>query len=153
MTAPKKSPVKKPTKADLLRAKRAKRKPMSGRQLKMQATPPSGFSGRWFNDEGSRLQQAIDAGWLFTDKSTKGVLASSDDPGTRVRILVNRKRSEPVYAYFMVIEQELYQEDQAAKAASVKETVKQIERKPPTQAGSEDDQVYVKTADLSRSPL
>lgn len=152
MTEPKTEQPKKQTKAQRLKEKRQQRKPLTGRIQKLQIDIPDGFAGRWFNDVGPRIQNALAAGWEFIDPKTQlNVRERPDDMGSVVRERVDKKLSnEPIYAYLMVIEKELYDEDQASKMNEVLETDRKIVKGdiPNSKGAVDGDLVYVKKADL-----
>lgn len=155
MDASKDAP-KKLTKAQKLKLKRENRKPMTGRVQKLGFDIPKGYVGRWFNDQGPRINQAHAAGWEFISSSTKQISEHSDDLSTMVRVRVDKNLTgEPVFAYLMVIEEELYSDDQAKKLENVLETEKQIVKgKEPRMKDNVDGElVFVKSADLRGQPL
>lgn len=147
----KEAPQRKATRAQRLQEKRSQRKPMTSRVQKLSVDLPDGYTGRWFNDVGSRIQDAQAAGWEFVDQTTGRVAATSDDLGTVVRQRVDRKlTNEAVYAYLMIIETELYDEDQAKKLDALVGGEKDIVRGKAEFMGDkvDGDLVYVKEADL-----
>lgn len=79
-------------------AKRRRRSPVGGMQLKLSAPPRPGFVRRWFNDEGNRIAQAEELAYDFvTDPNVQS--ASSD---TRISRLVGTKANgEPLRAFLM----------------------------------------------------
>jgi len=104
-----------------LEEKRAKRQPIMGntQRLKMDSIP-KGFVARWFNDDGSRIQDARNAGWEFLRKDDNEIVEDVDDMGTVIRQRVDKKASgEPLYAYLMVLEEEIYNEAQEEKQAGI----------------------------------
>ncbi len=68
--------------------------------------PVPGFRTYWFNDDGNRIQLALNSGWDFIDRSEvmMGVELGPDnkDLGSKVRYVVGTLRSgDPMYAYCM----------------------------------------------------
>ena len=109
-----------------------------------------------FNDTGPNIQEACGAGWEFVDASSGDVVANTDDMGTMTRMRVDKKLTgEPLFAYLMVLEEELYEEDQNAKLEALAETEDQIaEGNAPSLKGNIDGTTtYVKQADLRSTPL
>ena len=154
---PKEPQQRKLTRKQQLKLKRENRKPITGRVQKLGFDIPAGYVGRWFNDQGPRIQQALAAGYEFIDSKSKNVIASENyDNETVVRQRVDRKQSgEPLYAYLMVLEKELYDEDQAKKLESVIETENQIVtgKHPKDKDKIDGELVYVKSADLRGQPM
>ena len=107
------------------------RVPFGGPRLKLQLSPQDQklfkmreMVPRWFNDEGSRIQMALGAGYNFVEPKFAGSLGQGalhqdgkdSESGLRVSLIVNR--GDPVVrAYLMEIKKEFYDEDQKAKEA------------------------------------
>jgi hypothetical protein len=104
------------SKKTILEEKRKNRIPMD-RVQKLQVPIPAGYVGRWFNDtQGGRVQQAIAAGWRFLTAEEMKVQEDDHDRGTALSRHVGANRDgSSQQAYLMVIEKELYDEDQKAK--------------------------------------
>lgn len=152
----KKAPVKKLTKAQRIAQKRKNRKPISGREQKLKMNVPDGFVGRWVNDVGGRPADFLAAGWEFVDSASGRPVEHLPSDGTVIRERVDKTNdNQPLYAYMMVIEEELYNQDQAAKVEALKENEKEIARgKAAAFEGNIDgDLVYVKSADLRDKPM
>lgn len=130
--------------------KRKNRKPIMGGSRKLVFDElPKGFVGRWFNDEGSRIQDALNAGWEFLSLSDNEVVSEVDDLGTVHKRRVDKKASgEPLYAYLMVIEKEIFDEDQAAKQTAIDKAVQGMKKGDSESFGGRIDgnTTYVKTA-------
>lgn len=114
---------------EIIAEKRAKRKPIATRQQKLAVEIPDGFEGRWVNDRGRRIPDFIAAGWDFIDAKSGGVAESGADKESLACMRVDKiGNGEPLLAYLMVIEKELYDEDQRAKARAIDETVDGLRR-------------------------
>ena len=89
---------------------------------------------RWVNDEGGRIGDALEGGYEFIqDPKAEGRVG--DDPlhtqgmGSAVNIKVGtRDDGSPIHGYLMVIDKELYEDDQADKMARVDEVDDAIKR-------------------------
>lgn len=108
------------------RADRTKRQPFGVMRQKLsvdQGTIESlkkrGMKPRWFNDDGSRVMDAINGGYEFVENHKDGIkLGTQETPAEdrRIKVLVGKsKNGAPVYAYLMAIKLEFYEEDQAGK--------------------------------------
>lgn len=143
----------KQTRKERLEEKRKKRIPL-GRQgilTELHQYIPHGCVGRVFNDSGRRIEDALNDGWEFVSTTGK-MVASQDEKESVVRRRVDKKMSgEPLYGYLMVIEEELYNERQAEKEASIKETEADLRRGAASAQGGRIDgnTTYVKTAKFS----
>ena len=79
-----------------------------------------GFHLHIFNDDGSRIEDAIAGGWTFVTpdevgKTAPHVTSRNTDLGDKVRFLVGKNESGgPQYAYLMKIKEEWWLEDQQA---------------------------------------
>lgn len=151
----KEPPKKRVTSKSRIAEKRKNRVPIEGRQQKLAMKIPDGFVGRWFNDVGTRIQQAKEAGYEFLDSQTVDVVTEGVDMGSVVRQRVDRKlTNEPVYAYLMVIEKELYDEDQAKKLEAIISTERKVVKGDDVRQGVDGDLVYVKEAKIGAdSPM
>lgn len=105
---------------------RAKRTPLGVQRLKLKASERPGFVRRWINDNGSRVQQALQGGYEFVRKDGQ---ASTTDMGESISLIVGRTEAgTPMRGYLMEIRQEWYQEDQATKNELINATEEQIQR-------------------------
>lgn len=99
------------------RIDRNKRIPLGGISLKLQATQRPGFTLRYVNDDGARISDALQAGWMFVPRDD----ATPDDgqAGSVFRDVGAAKGGGVQRAYLMDIPTEWYEADQAAKAAAI----------------------------------
>lgn len=135
---------------------RKERIPLGTVRQKLSAPSVDGKVRRWINDDGGRIPMAEQGGYEFvTDDGLKigetNLGSGNQDLGSRVsRIVGTKANGEPLRAYLMEIDKDSYDEDQAAKAAKIKETDDQIrhgniERKP-------DDGRYVPRDGINYKP-
>ena len=139
-----------------VREKRKQRTPIESTAKRLDAKAPPGFVGRYFNDAGSRIDAAKAAGWEFMVDATGELTQNNDDPGTLIRIRVDKNLTgEPLYAYFMVIEEELYAEDQKRKLDDLIDTEKELERgeSQKLEGKIDGEKTYVKDASLADQPM
>lgn len=124
-----------PTKEEKARiAARKERVPLGVPRMKLKTSSREGYHRRFVNDwyAGSpdRLQEAQTGGYEFvTDPTKVGDSPELDaaQPDSRVsKIVGTRPDGQPIRAYLMEIKQEFYDEDQAAKMASIDEVEKQM---------------------------
>jgi hypothetical protein len=137
-------------------AARRERIPLGTPRQKLSAPARPGKVCRWVNDDGGRVSMAEQGGYDFvTDDGMKigdtNVGSGNQDLGSRVsRVVGTKTDGSPMKAYLMEIDEDLHKEDQAAKAARVKETDDQIrlgniERKP-------DDGRYIPETGITYKP-
>jgi len=104
---------------------RAARVPLNALQAKLQVrNTERGFNYRWFNDDHGRIAAAQAAGYEFVeDEDAKAERAGTNaESDTRISFPAGTRRDgKPMNAYLMKIREEFYNEDQAAKQASVDE--------------------------------
>lgn len=115
------------------KAKRKERIPLGNARLKLTAPVKEGKKRRWINDVGGRLDMAQQGGYEFvTDSNLQIGEAGTDgnqDLGTRIsRVVGTREDGQPMQAYLMEIDEDLYNEDQAAKARKLDEVDNEIRR-------------------------
>jgi hypothetical protein len=110
-----------------------------------------GWSYRWVNDSGTRIYDRKKQGWEFVtapdgmDVGQDLTTGGNTDLGTQISTHVgNNAKGDPIIAYLMRIEDELYQEDQAAKQQKVQSVEDQItgSNKTKEQAQSEGGTTY-----------
>lgn len=101
---------------------RGRRVPLGGFTQRLGGEHRPGYVARWFNDEGGRIAQALEAGYEFVYH--KG--AESTDPGNRISQIVSKETG--MRAYMMEIREEWYNEDQAVKQKSINEVEAQFKR-------------------------
>jgi hypothetical protein len=111
---------------------------------------------RWINDTADgRVQRAEDGGYGFvtadgTERIGEGQNGNSD-LGSRIsRIVGTKEDGTPLRAYLMAIDEEYYQEDQAAKQKEVDEIDAQIRSGSVGNTKPGQDGRYVK--DISYKP-
>lgn len=103
------------------RTKRESRSSFSGTEAKLRiGNTVQGYHLHILNDSPGRIDQALQTGYEFVSPNEVGgvannVVSRNTDLGDKVRFLVGTgPNNEPMYAYLMKIEQDLYQEDQQA---------------------------------------
>lgn len=127
---------------------RAERIPLGVRKQKLNAEIRKGYVGRWVNDDGDRINQALQGGYTFVAKDN---VAKSDDPGNRISRVVGSKASGgALTAYLMEIPEEWYREDQLAKQGRIDDTEALIKRGSLVQKPGEDG-AYTKSVKFSRA--
>ena len=120
---------------DTARAERPERIPLHKQASVLAvAEVPDGKVGRWVNDvnNGSRLHAFLLAGWEFV--TADGITSVEYEDGG----VVSRNVGNGVASYLMVLDKELYDEDQKAKADKLLETDRAM------QAKTEQDRFYGK---------
>lgn len=101
---------------------RKKRIPLGSPLKKLTASNiPAGKVARWFNDKPGRLDAALDGGYEFVRdpkvKTGEGAADGNEDLGSMVSKVVGSEDSgTPIRAYLMIIDKELYEEDQSLKS-------------------------------------
>ncbi len=123
------------------------RRRFGGRRQKLQVEPIDGYRLRWINDQDGRIQDAIEGGYEFVEKSEipEGVgdgqiHQDNSDLNSRVSKVVSR--GEPIIrAFLMKIKEEYYLEDQAAKEEVNKATDEAMRMGSPS--GNVVDNQYV----------
>lgn len=103
------------------RPAKKERIPLGGMKLKLAAPQRKGFERRWFNDAGTRIHDALAAGYEFVhDETTQEEL---DRDKARIKKVVGTQESgQPLYAYLMETKESYYKADQKAKEDSIRET-------------------------------
>ena len=103
--------------------RKVERRPLGGLSLKLDGVIPKGYVGRWINDDGSRLQDALAAGYFFARKDEMKFDKRNEKHFTKGSGLskpVGTKDSgEPMKAYLMLIRKEFSDQDRAAKKAKI----------------------------------
>lgn len=114
------------------KASRKERIPLGSPRQKLSAPTVAGKVRRWVNDSGGRLPMAEQGGYDFVqDNGEKigdtNIGSGNQDMGSRIsRIVGTKEDGSPLRAYLMEIDEDLYREDQADKAARIKEVDDQI---------------------------
>ncbi len=122
---------------------RAARVPLGGSRLKLKYAQRPGFWRYWFNDQGSRIQDAQGAGYEFVEETVDG---------RRVKVsrrVGTHEDGSSMTAHLMEIRQEFHDEDQAAKRADVDEIDNAIKGGEPRGGTSESDRYYTPTEGTS----
>ena len=82
---------------------------------------PKDKVSRWVNDKEDRLFKFLQGGWEFVTDEGTVVGEKTVDASRGVGTVVHRQVGGGVTAYLMVIDRELYEEDQLAKQDNVDE--------------------------------
>jgi len=145
-----------PTREEIDRI-RATRQPLAGGvgRLHVHGSLP-GYHLHIFKDEGTRIAMALQAGYAFVQRGEgsiqmgRDVASIDNDPGSRIRVVMGSKGTEPMYGYLMKIPEELYNEDMARQEAEVEAVDRQIQG---GQIGeTTDQQRYVPKAGVQYDP-
>ena len=106
------------------RSRRDSRTSFNGTEAKLRiGNQIDGYHLHILNDTPGRIDQALSAGYEFVSPDEVGgvannVVSRNTDLGDKVRFLVGTgTNNEPMYAYLMKIELDLYEEDQQALQA------------------------------------
>jgi hypothetical protein len=127
---------------------RAERVPLGVRRPKLNAEIREGYVGRWVNDDGNRVQDALKGGWDFVLRDSE---AKSDDASSRIAKDVGSKSNGTrLIAYLMEIRKDWYDEDQAAKQSGIDATENLIRRGDLVQKSGVDG-AYTKVAKVTRA--
>jgi hypothetical protein len=127
---------------------RRKRIPLGVHRSKMSVPAgliPDGHHGHWLNDVDNRLMMAQQGGYDFVENNGRYKIGEdtndvNSDLGSKVSQIVDREKG--TRAYLMVIPQEFYDEDQAAKLKPVDEIDQQIKNGGYKADGLESDKAY-----------
>lgn len=107
-----------------------------------------GYSARFFNDTGNRINDAIKGGWMPVYQEGNLDLGDGEyDPDRDIwvsQVVGTQEGGKPLLAYLMKIKKEWYDADQANKAAKIQEVDDAISKRGIDQPIG--DQHYVKTA-------
>lgn len=127
---------------------RKQRVPLGNMRTKLNVPENPGKVRRWINDEtNGRISNALNGGYSFVQDPNLqvgdfDVNSGNRDIGTMVsRVVGTREDGQPLRAYLMEIDKELYDEDQLSKLERVKEIDSQIKRGQVSREA--DDQRYV----------
>ena len=116
------------------RIDRKKRTPLGVPFLKMEASSKKGKVRRWINDTGNRIQRALNASYTFVKnedniKVGEGLENNNTNLGDCISMLAgDQKNGEPMHAYLMEIDEDLYKEDQMIKQREIDKTEEAIKR-------------------------
>lgn len=99
------------------RPQRAKRIPFGVKRQKLGVSMDiPGYHLRWINDDGVRIVQAEQGGYMFVTPAEIGLT----DKDSQVKRLVGKTETgSPLYAYLMKLEQAFYEEDRAVSQKEV----------------------------------
>ena len=117
--------------------------------------PPDKLA-RWINDHPGRLDAAKVGGYSFVRDPDKGISAGEDplrvqSMGDAVSAIVGTdKAGEPLMAYLMVIDKDIYEEDKAMKEAEMDKTDASIRRGVGT--GVSEDGMYAADGGIKYNP-
>lgn len=114
---------------------RRNRRPLGVPTQRLNAAVPRGMTGRWMNDTPGRLMRAVEAGYEFIGDDGE---EAQDRAGGRSEIVGTGREGGALRAYLMAIPTVLYDEDQAAKQALIKESESAMKRGEPQQAEGQD---------------
>lgn len=104
--------------------KRAEREALGGHAgQKMLAHKRPGYTRRWCNDKGARIEEMLDRGWDFV--FTRDASINNDDLGTRKSLQVS-KHGPPVTAYLMELPEKDYLDGRQAKERRIQQTEDQL---------------------------
>lgn len=142
--------MSKKDRAEATQENRRKRIPLGVHRSKMSVPAeliPDGYHGHWINDVDNRLMMAQQGGYDFAEnngryKVGEDINDGNSDLGNKVSQVVDREKG--TRAYLMIIPQEFYDEDQAAKLKSVDEIDKQIKQGGYKADGLSGDKSYGK---------
>lgn len=106
-------------------ARTGERKPMGGYTQQLTVTGlPDGYRGRWVNNDGDRIQQALNSGYIphlkdgtMGDIEVSGGDLAHEDQWTSKP--VGQTEFGVLTAYLMLIRNEWYEEHQATKNADI----------------------------------
>lgn len=101
---------------------RRKRGVLNGTESKLKiGNLIEGFHLHWMNDNGNRIDDALDAGYEFVKPEEVGGMSNNNVTSRnqelskdKVRLLVGTTQEGPLFAYLMKIRQDWYEEDQEA---------------------------------------
>ena len=96
------------------------------------------MTGRWMNDTPGRLMRAVEAGYEFIGNDGD----VQDRSGGRSEIVGTGREGGALRAYLMAIPTVLYDEDQAAKLALIKESESAMKRGEPQQVEGQDRKAF-----------
>lgn len=94
---------------------------------------PDSKVGRWLNDTPGRLQDALQGGYQFVSNPTAKVgegATNERDPNSQYisRVVGKDASGAPLKAYLMLIDKDLYEQDQKEKLKQVDEIEKSYKR-------------------------
>lgn len=128
--------------------------PLNGMRLKMASQEIPGYHLYWFNDETTRVQDALAAGYEFVTSEQSAlvdnVVPGNSDLSGKVRKLVGVVEGRPLYAYLMKIKNEWYEEDERLRQSRLEELDRHIQS--GDYAGKMSDGRYVPTSGIKYKP-
>lgn len=95
---------------------------------------PSGYIARWVNDEGKRIHDRQEAGYMFVLDTPRGRVVVGDrqvDPTRQTGSIVSKvvgtdATGKPLISYLMVQRDDWYQADQKTKQSEIDKVMEQI---------------------------
>lgn len=112
-----------------------KRVPFGSARSKMTVPNRAGFVRRFFIDAGTRIREALAAGWDFVEDQEKklgvgdGPVTSNTNMGTSVSMVTGKdSQGNPQHSYLMETREDWYNEDQKKKLEILKDTDSAIAR-------------------------
>ena len=113
---------------ELLNQKKPNRVPMGRRQVLNVSglKDQDSFHYHWFNDVDQRIQNAIEAGYVFVDKQGLQVGDATIESARGTESVLKKGVGGGKTAYLMRIPKEFYDEDQALKLKGVNEIEQEI---------------------------
>ncbi len=118
---------------------RQKRVPLGVPMPRLHADVPSGMTGRWTNDIPGRIERARQGGYEFI--SSDGEVVQNRE-GCRSEIVGTGRDGGAMRAFLMAVPTVLYEQDQVAKAALIKEGSDAIQRGKPQQVAAQDEGAF-----------
>jgi len=109
---------------------RKKRVPLGTPRMKLSVEVPQGKVGRWVNDSAGRIDAATDGGYELV-RTGVHVGEDAESGNSSLDSCVSRRvgvqdDGEPLTAYLMVIDKDLYDEDQDVKQAELDKVAEAI---------------------------
>ena len=115
--------------APVAKASRAKRTPISGRNILTASSCPEGYVQRFVNDVGDRIEIFKERGWELVDAKDVRIgerrVESGSVIGSKASASVDKQGTK---AFLMRIKKEWFDEDQADKARGISEQEKSMKQ-------------------------
>lgn len=129
---------------------RQRRKPLGGHRQKLKTDKIPGYHLHWFNDEGNRLEEALNAGYQFVSQEYTPIgvgegLDGNTDMGTFISKATDWDNG--TRSYLMAIRQEWWEEDQEAEKADIKRR-KDALRQGKSAPGGDPGRMYIPTSGI-----
>jgi hypothetical protein len=114
---------------------RKARVPLGVVRMKLNASKREGYHRHWINDSPGRLDSALDGGYVFVEETDNVRVGQGQDLTQREgldsrvsRVVGTARDGSALRAYLMEIPQDMYDEDQKAKASQLALTEKELKR-------------------------